>query len=619
MAGLASAAPAHAALSFRSCNDLAFRCARLTVPLDRSGGVPGTVSLYVKRAASRAQPRRGVVVAFAGGPGQSATGAFSGDSLGPLAELLRTRDLIVFDQRGTGRSGLLRCRELERANILRAAGPAARCAAELGARRAFYTSRDTADDLEAIRVGLGAPTLSLYGVSYGTRSALAYAQRYPTHVDRMVLDSVVRPDGPDALSVDSFAAVPRVLHALCGGRACDSFTSDPVADVDRLIRRMAARGPLRAKVADRRGRPRRAAAGRYDLFGALVAGDFEPELRRQYPAAVVSALRGDAGPMLRLKRRAVQLENAAPDPRELSTALYAATTCEEAALPWPRGTPFAERRARAVQAVGELPEAGLRPFDRATVLGSDLLDLCSRWPEAAAPPSSGPLPDVPTLLVEGQDDLRTPLESARAVAAGLPRAQVVGVRDVGHSPISVGVSRCATRLIPNFFAERRLPSGCRDYRGLGPAAVAPAALSRVAPVRGTRGRAGRAAAAVRLTLRDVIDDLVFASSSRSGHTLRGVGLRAGRYVIGSREALAVRRLSLVPGVSISGRIAAFGSRRQHGRLRVSGPRGTRGAVRIRGRHFAGRLGGRRVRGPLRLGLLSLSGARAAAARRPPPR
>jgi pimeloyl-ACP methyl ester carboxylesterase len=527
---------------------------------------------------------------------------------------------VVFDQRGTGRSGLLRCRALEHANILRAGAAAAACAATLGPRRAFYTSRDTADDLEAIRAQLGVPALSLYGVSYGTRTALTYAQRYPAHVDRLVLDSVVTADGPDALSPDTFRAVPRVLRALCGGRRCRAITRNPVTDVARLTARIASRGSLRGRLVGAHGRVRRATASRYDVYSTLVAGDFEPEMRRQYPAAVVSALHGDAAPMLRLNRRAIALESAAPDPRELSSAVYAATTCEESRLPWPRQAPFAERRADAIRAVDALAPALLAPFDRATALGSDVIDLCSRWPEAPADPDagSGPPPRVPTLLVEGADDLRTPIESARKVAAAIPGSQVVPIQGVGHSPISLDVSRCATKLIPAFFAGRRLPSGCHDYRTLGPSAVPPASLAAVDPVHGVGGRPGRAASAMRLTLRDIVDDLVFAHSSSSGRTISGAGLRAGDYVIGSHNTLLARRLSFVPGVRISGRIARFGAKREHGRLRVSGPRGTRGVVRIRGRHFSGRLGGRRVRGALRLGLASLSsGARASAAARRP--
>jgi pimeloyl-ACP methyl ester carboxylesterase len=179
-AGLALVTPAQAALRFERCGGYGFACARLSVPLDRSGAVPGHVSLLVKRVAARQRGGATLppLVVLAGGPGQSATDAFGGQSLDLLYAAYAKRDLIVFDQRGTGRSGLLRCPRLERVNLLRAGPAAGECARSLGSRRAFYTSRDSTDDLDAIRRRLGAQRLALFGTSYGTRVALAYAKRY---------------------------------------------------------------------------------------------------------------------------------------------------------------------------------------------------------------------------------------------------------------------------------------------------------------------------------------------------------------------------------------------------------------------------------------------------------
>lgn len=569
---------ADAALRFKGCDSGAFRCAGLTVPLDRAGQIKGKVRLRVLRARATGR-RRGTVVLLAGGPGQSAVNAYAEGGLGPLASLRRTNDIVVFDQRGSGGSGLLRCPELERANILRAGRQAARCAAKLGDKRAFYTSRDSADDLDAIRRQLDVPKLSLYGVSYGTRTALAYALRYPAQVARLGLDSVVAPDGADALAVDSFRAVPRVLRTLCAGRRCDGFTRDPVADLATLVGRMAATGPLKGKLPDARGRLRPGTVSRYDIFGALVSGDFEPALRTAYPGAVKAALAGDPAPLLRLKRRSIAIESGGFSPRELSTALYAATTCEEARLPWSRAAPFAQRGPMAAAAVGALAPALIGPFDSATVLGSDVLDLCSRWPQSArdVTPGPGPLPNVPTLLVEGADDVRTPVETARAVAAGLPRARLVTVAGVGHSPGSAGASACAGRLAVRFFAGGTLPAACRDYRSDAPTGVPPRSLRGVAPLDAVAG-----------TIDDLVDDLAFA-----GDDGRGVGLRAGRYVLG--RDLRLSGLSYVPGLRLSGRIKEFDSdRRRRGSIRVSGPRGYRGMLRFRGKQVSGRLGGRRV-------------------------
>ena len=93
--------------------------------------------------------------------------------------------------------------------------------------------------------GLGARKLALFGVSYGTRTATAYALRHPTRVDRLVLDSVVEPDGPDALYRNTFAGIPRVLSELCG-RTCARLGLDPAADIRGLLRALRPRPARRA-------------------------------------------------------------------------------------------------------------------------------------------------------------------------------------------------------------------------------------------------------------------------------------------------------------------------------------------------------------------------------------
>ncbi len=76
---------AEAALPFKRCGAFLFACARLQVPLDRTGVTPGRVSLFVKRIRAEQRPRRGALFVLAGGPGQSATRAFEGDGLGVLS------------------------------------------------------------------------------------------------------------------------------------------------------------------------------------------------------------------------------------------------------------------------------------------------------------------------------------------------------------------------------------------------------------------------------------------------------------------------------------------------------------------------------------------------------
>jgi hypothetical protein len=105
---------------------------------------------------------------------------------------------------------------------------------------------------------------------------------------------------------------------------------------------------------------------------------------------------------------------------------------------------------------------------------------------------------------------------------------------------------------------------------------------------------------VRLTLRDVAEDsitqLIF--DPRDPDIARGGGLRAGRYRIDSDNTLVLSGVAFVPGVTLTGRIEHFLTRRQSGRLRIGGRAAPHGLLTIRRQQVRGRLGGRRVSGEL---------------------
>jgi pimeloyl-ACP methyl ester carboxylesterase len=592
---------AEAAPHFKRCGAFMFTCARVSVPLDRSGVTPGRVSLFVRRIAAQRPPSQGALFVLAGGPGQSATESFNGDALGVVSPAFRHRDLIVFDQRGTGRSGLLRCHALERSNLFDAGRAAGICAGRLGARRFHYTSRDSVEDIEALRVALGLDKIAIYGTSYGVKVALGYALTYPDHVERLVLDSVLEANGPDPFYRPTLEAVPRVLSSLCRS-GCSSFTSDPLRDLTRLVRRIGARG-LRGRVVDARGHHRPARLSHGELFLMLISGDFDPALRAAFPGAVRAALEGDRTPLLRLGRRSFSLEGEPPPPRLLSTALFTATTCEEMPLPWPRTTPPdpAERHRLAAAAAALIPDSAFLPFDRASLLENDLLQLCDRWPAAPAEPAfgPGPLPDVPVLLLEGEDDLRTPVEGAQRVAAQFPQAKLVVAPNTGHSALGSDASGCTERAFAHFFRHQPVSTRCPRVRPeFPPAPPPPTALRQVAPTRGVGGNRGRALTAVAQTLRDVGEDTLtnFILDQRDPDLARGGGLRGGRYRIDGNNVLHLTRVEFVPGVRVSGSIRHFGGRQQSGRLGLGGLVG--GSLALRGRKVSGRLAGKRVRAVL---------------------
>ncbi len=409
---LALPAPATGETYWSPCPDRdGVQCGQVIVPLDRTGAVPGQIALHVERRAP-ARPRRRVVVLVAGGPGQPGSASF--DLAEPdLARLLPARTLVTYDPRGTGRSALLHCRALARRGGtlgLRSPEAVAACAAEIGPRRAFYTTRDHAEDLEAVRAALGARQIGIYGTSYGTKLALAYALAHPTRVERLLLDSALPARGPDVYGRETLRAIPRVLRAICAGGACLSATRRPVVDFVALANRLAAR-PVRGRAPDPSGRRRPARLSASDLLTLLVESDLNPALRAALPGAVAVARAGDVAPLLRLGET-VRLAPA-PPPGELSEALLYTTTCEEAELPSERGSPVRTHPAALRAAVAALP-AGARvrsPARRARPRRAG-----RRRPAHAArgrPPGGRPIPPRPSPGGRGHRALRDRRRSDR--------------------------------------------------------------------------------------------------------------------------------------------------------------------------------------------------------------
>jgi len=572
------------------------RCGTVTVPLDRGGSVPGTVRLRVRVVPPASGSADGTVIALAGGPGQAATplAPTIAAMLGPAA---RTRRVVTFDQRGTGRSGRLSCPALSRARTARENDAAvADCARRIGPKRIAYTTAASVEDIEAVRAGLGADRVALFAVSYGTKVAAAYAARHPQRVSRIVLDSVVPPEGVDPFWRTTIGSARRVLRAICRPRAC-RFTPDPAADLLAVGRRLA-RGPLRGTWYDRRGRPHRVAITDGRLFSLLLEGDFNPLTRSALPAALRAAARGDEAPLARLL--AAQDGSSAMDSSQDSDAVYLATSCEDGGVPWPAGTPVEQRAAAFARELAAIPAEQLAPFGHATLrrLG---VDLCRNWPESPiAQPPVLPLPDVPVLILSGDEDLRTPRKDAEQLAARLQRATLVTVPGAGHSVLGSDLGACASRAVRSFFADRPVRAcSPRAPRFIEVDELPPQRLSELPPARGTAGRTGRTLTAVNVTLEAVVDDLLrelvsgmFRGEGRAPapDETRVGGLRGGSVAFDGR-GFALRRYSAVPGVTLTGDLRRTGSI-----LRIGGRAAARGTLRVvRGGDLRGRLGGRPVR------------------------
>jgi pimeloyl-ACP methyl ester carboxylesterase len=593
---LVVAAPSSsAALPFSPCAKVGgFSCASLSVPLERSGAMPGSVSLSIERRLAGAAASRVAVLALAGGPGQAALplGSYVAEAIAPA---VGARDLLLFDQRGTGASGALACPALTSASELSRAKSAEElvehCALQLGPARGAYTTRESVEDIEAVRQAAGYEKLVLYGTSYGTKVALEYAERYPQRVESLLLDSTETPEGPDPFQVSTFKAMGPMLGELCSRLACRRVSSNPVGELARLAAQLAAH-PLTGHVFDGRGKPVRISIAGGDLFALVKAGDLNPAIRPQLPAAVHAAVHHDPAPLLRLIAL-VGLQRAGAEGSDLNFTLLLDTSCEETPFPWQRAAAAPTRAVEAEAALNALPGSDFYPFDPESGLFAGTIPLCVAWPDASAPPPPiGPLPDLPALILSGGQDLRTPTENARRVAALIPDAQVLHVPYTGHSVIGSDLSGCARTALTSFFAGAAVRPCSPAANRFRVAPLAPGRLAGVAPTPGVGGPAGRTLAGVLDSLLDLRRAVLTAGFDFGGvpYGARFGGLRGGG-ATGTKAGVQLNRFSYIPGLQVTGLVPIGIVLRNSGspaRLRIGGPAAAAGQVRV---GASGRLSG----------------------------
>jgi pimeloyl-ACP methyl ester carboxylesterase len=176
------------------------RCGYVSVPETRGGNDGRLVHLAVVVIPSRSSsPLPDPVVYLSGGPGDTAVGDLASWLNYPLRD---RRDIILFDQRGTGFSQPhLGCPEMNEVDddadedaMFDAARACRNRLARSGINLAAYNSAASAADLHAVRQALGYVEWNLIGVSYGTRLALTAMRDYPQGIRSVVLDSVYPPN-----------------------------------------------------------------------------------------------------------------------------------------------------------------------------------------------------------------------------------------------------------------------------------------------------------------------------------------------------------------------------------------------------------------------------------------
>ena len=187
------------------------------------------------------------------------------------------------------------------------------------------------------------------------------------------------------------------------------------------------------------------------------------------------------------------------------------------------------------------------------------MPTCLQWPVASAPPpADGPLPNVPTLILSGEDDMRTPTSDARLIAARIPDAQLLVVPHTGHSVLGSDLSSCSSNAVTAFFAGHDGDAQCPNEPDLfKPTPIPPLHLGDVPPTPGLSGRAGRTVTAVLDSLVDLRREIIGAILNADAALPSGArfgGLRGGDAALTS-SSVVLHALAYVPGVTLTGHVS----------------------------------------------------------------
>ena len=467
----AAAAPASAPAALQACRLPGVAppvlCGQLRRPLDP--GQPQGTQIDLHYAVLPALARRKAadpVFFFAGGPGQSAidlAGAFHNR----FARLQQRRDLVLVDQRGTGRSAPLRCDDDRAQARLRPLAEQADAAARLARLQAcrvalqalphgdlrFYTTDIAVADVDAVRQALGAAQINVIGVSYGTRVVLALLRLHPGSVRRAVLDGVVPPDMrlPSAAARDQQAVLDALFQACAADPACQRRHPAPAPQLQGLLDRLPVTVILPQPVS---GRPEPVTLDRDTVLGLLRAPLYQPALAAALPAVLAEADAGRWAPLLAL---ANPLGGSAAS--GIASGQHHAVVCNEDLGPQLPG-------AGPAAALAAVAAAGSAAMPASTVFGDSLLrqyrQACAGWPRATLDPAFYRVPQAaaPTWLLSGGLDPVTPPQHAERVALALgPLARHTVVANAGHGVTALG---CLADAVARFITDdevAKLPAG----------------------------------------------------------------------------------------------------------------------------------------------------------------
>ena len=368
------------------------------------------------------------LLAIAGGPGQSAIDNAAGfDAM--LSKVRQQRDILLIDQRGTGRSNLLTCDEGAQSPLSFDDGNAdtlvetQKCLAKIDADVTQYGSLNAIKDFEAVRQHLGYKKLHIYGISYGTRMAQLYMRLYPAHLATGTLDGIV-PMQQSVLEIG--ASIDRGFDLLFKDcqetTACHAQFPELKAEFDQVAASLA-KAPVMENVYDPvTGEKTMLTMTRGKFYGSIRMALYQANVRALVPHAIHQAAKHNFQPILGLY--SLTIDNAG-----MAMGMHASVVCGE---DMHRITPAMREQAQ-------------HSFMGKTML-EGLEATCEVWKVPAVDKSfSEPISsDIPTLLLSGEIDPATPPSWGELAMEKLTNAKHFVAPYATHG---VAYQSCANNLI----------------------------------------------------------------------------------------------------------------------------------------------------------------------------
>lgn len=409
------------------------RCGAIDVPEDPRHPEGRRLAVHVAVVpATGGAASRDPIVPLLGGPGESAIDA-AAVLASQLAVLRRQRDVVLVDQRGSGRSGAFGCDlhaagdAAESVAHLFPAAAAARCARRVRARANLdmYTYVQYAHDLEQVRRALGYGALNLFAGSYGTRAAQVFMRVFPDSVRTAYLGSVVPVDVATPLTMARSAQteLDRVLDACAADASC-RHAFPALREELRIIAARLDAGQVRVPVPGKA----RVELSRGPVAEFLRSRLYRPAGAAEVPWLIHRAHGGDWAPIVDgILERAKGMASA------LDVGLFLTITCNDD--------------------VAFIREPDIAAASEGTFLGDYRVRqqqaACRDWGSGELPPDyRKPLRTaVPTLFVSGDSDAASPLWFTARVAPGFSDRLEVVARGQGHTEWSPCIGRLYERFL----------------------------------------------------------------------------------------------------------------------------------------------------------------------------